>query len=171
MKYAARLLLSCGLLSLAACGFQLRGSSESGQLKHIAQPLYLAIDDPQIYRLFSQQLRNHQLQLSDRIDQAHSVLQIQPLTSQNRRLTVGEHGSSAQLQLIESLRWQLQDGDGNIVQDGEAQEFRVLHNNPNDVVSVRSEEAQLRRDMRSALSRRIIQQLSAGAQSRNEHQP
>lgn len=161
MNNALKLLILFTSLSLAACGFHMRG--QVSLPAHI-QPLYVDYSrvDADLRIALRNLLRSSGVELTTATTQANAVLKLSDQKYERRTVSIGARARSAEYQLFESVEYELRDRQGKTVFGPyKLLEQRILLNNPNEVVSTGAEETLLRDEMRQRLAERIALQLQS----------
>jgi len=145
------------LLSVSACGFQLRGAVK---LPAELQPLYLynAEDDDLAHQL-SVLLRENNTVLATDEQQAASRLKIVSQNRTRRVLSVDSLGRAREYELHYSVLYQLKGEHIDVENMIKLQ--RVLTFDPDSVLGASSEEKILYHDMQMDAARLILQQIDA----------
>ena len=157
-----RLLPLLLLLTLAGCGFHLRG--QAGGLERLPQPLYVAGIDPYspLGRELRQQLRLAGATLTDDAGQAAAILRIGRVHEARRLLSVDARNREAESELEESLRFSLQlPGQGRRAPAQTVRVVRTLFRPQGQVLSREREAETVRADMHRQLAGQLIQRLAA----------
>lgn len=161
MNNTLKLLIVVASLSLAACGFQLRGQVA---LPANIQPLYVdyAGINADLHIALRNLLRSSGVELVTNATQANAMLKLSDQEQDRRTVSVGARARSAEYQLFESVEYELRDRQGKTVFGPyKILEQRILANDPNEIVSTASEEKVLREEMRQRLAERIALQLQS----------
>ena len=157
-----RLLITSLLLTLlTSCGFQLRGSVE---LPAGVEPIFIGGNaaNTTLGNSLKNQLRISGVELSEQVSQANYQLVLLEQKTDRRTTALGENATALEYQLIESLRFQLENKAGEIVLGpNRIVERRTMPNDANRVVSSTEEEKILRREMRNNLAAKVVRQLTA----------
>ncbi len=156
------ILLSSLLLTLTACGFQLRGQVE---LPAGINPLFvqgLGEYDP-IYRELKAQLGFSGIRIAETRTQAGAVLVISGRQSEKRVLSVDSHGKVAEYELHESLKFALRSAKGEQLLAAQ----RVSLNRDyvyagEQALGKQEEEQMLREDMHKDLASEILRRMQIG---------
>lgn len=145
------------LLSLTACGFQLRGATE---LPTELQPVYLydGGDDELQEELVALLRTNHVLQ-ADTEQHAASSLKIIRQKQSRRVISVDSHGRAREYELLYTVEYAFKGAqiDANNV----VKLQRELLFDPENVLGASHEEQTLYRDMKRDAARMILQRLEA----------
>ena len=145
------------LLSVSACGFQLRGAVK---LPSDLQPLYLYnADADELAHQLSVLLRENHAQLAADEQQAASRLKIVSQNRTRRVLSVDSLGRAREYELHYSVLYQLKGQHIDVENVIKLQ--RVLTFDPGSVLGTSSEEKTLYHDMQMDAARLILQQIDA----------
>lgn len=145
------------LLSVSACGFQLRGAVK---LPAELQPLYLYnADNDELAHQLSVLLKENNTVLAADEQQAASRLKIVNQNRTRRVLSVDSSGRAREYKLHYSVQYQLKGEHIDVEKTIKLQ--RVLSFDPNSVLGASSEEKTLYHDMQMDAARLILQQIDA----------
>jgi len=162
---AVHTLILLALLSLLqGCGFHLRGTGATdANLPADISPLYIqGLDRGDFLKLELENLFvNLDIQVSDNVAEAASILRISDRKSDRRVQTVNSDGKVAEYQLRESLRFELADRGGDVrVPEQLIELFQIYTNQQDQVLGSLQEESNLREDMWRRMSDQMIRRLS-----------
>ncbi len=145
------------LLSVSACGFQLRGTVE---LPAQLQPLYLyAAGDDALVNQLSILLAENKAALADSAEQAASSLKIVSQKQTRRVLSVDSLGRAREYELNYAVVYRLKSRHVDV--DKVVKLRRELAFDPENVLANSHEQQTLYRDMQTEAARLILQQLQA----------
>lgn len=161
-RMPALLLLSMLTIGLVACGFQPRG--QVPQLADLPGPVMISGVDryTPLHREIGLQLLQAGVALTDKAEQAQSVLRIRDHHSGRRLFSVDSRNQAAEFELEELLKFvvrhpgQEQAGDEQTVRV-----LRILYRPDTEVLAREREEQALRDDMRRDLVGRMIRRIQA----------
>ena len=168
MKQFAVLLIVA--LSLAACGFQLRGAAnlpfESLYVDGRANPA-LAAEIGLAIR------SGTQTRLTDKAADAQAVLQVQGASQEKRILSLSGAGRVREYELIYRVSFRLQDRDGRDLISRQPIELRRdMTYDDTQIIAKEQEEALLYRDMQNYAVAQLMRRLvAAKPQPTDENQP
>lgn len=109
-----------------------------------------------------QQLESANIDVTDTLSEARYVLSISNEAHDRRTLSVGNDNRAAEYQLIESAQIELRAKDDVVlIEPTTLSERRILRYNADNVLSSRSEEQLLRREMQQNLASKLLRQLGA----------
>ena len=146
------------LTQLIACGFQLRGAVE---LPAGVEPVYVEGKSSALAKVLNNQLSIAGVELTEEKAQANYRLVMLKQETDRRTTALGENATALEFQLIETLRFQLQDKTGRIVLGpNRISERRNMPNDANRVASSAEEEKILRREMRNNLAAKVVRQVT-----------
>ncbi|SDJ86512.1 LPS assembly lipoprotein LptE [Microbulbifer yueqingensis] len=157
--------------TLAGCGWHLRGAPKN--LPPGSQ-LYITAEGTQsdIAVRLTRLLENSGLPMAESPLVADYTLIIHEEVERKRTVAVDAKGRAAEYELITSAKYSVSDSDGRILlNNAQADVYRTLEWDDNEVVSKGEEEILLREEMRRELINRIIDRLrridvSAGPEDR-----
>jgi LPS-assembly lipoprotein len=158
------------LLSLTACGWQLRGSVS---LPAGMEPLYIGgANNGQLAVEVRNLLAGNGVQLTDNASEANYQLQVASAGAEKRSLSLGGGTTTAEYQLTESAIFSLIDDGGQVVLGPETiSQRRILRNDPNAVLSSDEEERLLRRELQSVLAAQIARRIAKYRAPQNDATP
>ncbi|MCB1924387.1 MAG: hypothetical protein KDJ27_11705 [Gammaproteobacteria bacterium] len=154
------LALILAALSIAGCGFQLRGQGQN----HLPSPLYitgLSTFDP-LYRELTRQLDVASVTRSDSVDGAAAVLRIIKRDSDARVLSVDSRNKAVEFELEESARFSLTRAQGETADEQTVRVLRIQFRPSDAVLGSERESVLTRRDMLRELAQKVLSR--AGAQ-------
>ncbi|SHF02824.1 LPS-assembly lipoprotein [Microbulbifer donghaiensis] len=159
-KIFSRLLIcfaSAALLS--GCGWHLRGAPKNFPP---GSQLYISAEDPRsdIAEELTRLLQNAGLPMAESPLEADYDLTIHKETERKRTVSVDAQGRAAEYELITSALYSVRDSSGRtLLNNAQADVYRSLEWNSNEIVSKGEEERLLREEMRRELISRIIDRL------------
>ncbi|AMX01966.1 LPS-assembly lipoprotein LptE [Microbulbifer thermotolerans] len=165
-------LLLLTLLATAGCGWHLRGAPQNfppGSL------LYISSEDSRsdIANELTRLLQNTGVPMASSPLEADYTLLIHKETERKRTVSVDARGRASEYELITSALYSVRDSGGNwLLNNAQADVYRTLEWDDNEIVSKGEEERLLREEMRRELISRIIDRLrridvEASAEERN----
>lgn len=144
---------------LSGCGWHLRGAPKNFPP---GSKLYISAQDPRtdIAGELTRLLQNAGLPMAESPMEADYDLTIHKEEERKRTVSVDAKGRASEYELITSAIYSVRDSNGRILLDNaEADVYRTLEWNDNEVVSKGEEERLLREEMRRELIGRIIDRL------------
>ncbi|TXS89487.1 hypothetical protein FV139_19550 [Parahaliea maris] len=171
----ARLSFALALCSLlAACGFQLRGSSSATALPESWRSLYLDTGNPNSE--FSRELMarfsaNGITWVEDR-DEATFVLQLGPERFSQRNLSLNREARAAEFELTMKAQFAVTHPGGGapVIEPSNASVVKQMENDPRNVVGKAEEIRILKGEMRGELAQQILRRIGFFAANAAKHQ-
>ena len=152
------IIASLSVMILSACGFQLRGSLA---LPSEIEPIMVIGKKSFRSELFNT-LRVYDIKITRDKEQANSTLELIDYQSKRRTVSLGRGDKVAEYQLIETVRYQLLNKQGNtIIKPRTLTDRKILQNDSSQIASTSQERDLLRKEMRNNLIAKIIGQLRA----------
>jgi LPS-assembly lipoprotein len=166
IRQAALVLL---LVSLAGCGFQLRGADGALSLEGIS-PLFisgLAIADP-FTQVLRSNLRGSDVALVEQASAAKETLSVFNHKREKKVHSIGARGRVLEYALTERLSFSLGGMPGRFEQESaEVLSVRRVYTNPEtETLGRQYEENQLRRDMYQELATKLIRRMASKVSTR-----
>lgn len=152
-------LLALALITTASCGWHLRGAPKNfppGSL------LYISAQDPRsdIAEELTRLLQNAGVPMAESPMEADYALTIHEEQERKRTVSVDERGRASEYELITSALYSVRDSNGNtLLNNAQADIYRTLQWDDDEIVSKGEEERLLREEMRRELIGRIIDRL------------
>lgn len=153
------LILLLTATTLAGCGWHLRGAPKNFPP---GSQLYITAEDPQsdIAERLTRLLQNSGLPMAESPLLADYTLIIHDEIERKRTVSVDAKGRASEYELITSAVYSVSDSNRRILlSNAEADVYRTLEWDDNEVVSKGEEEILLREEMRRELINRIIDRL------------
>jgi len=156
-----KLLIACLLLSISACGFQLRGSAALPEEMSVTfvktpKPWGTLLAD------FSEALRNRNVTVTDNRDEATAILTIIRSTQDKDVLSVDGAGKVLEFQLSQTILFAVKTGDNiPLLEPQSVSMVRDFLFNSTDVLSKDREEAVIRSTMQRELVNLAILRMTA----------
>ncbi|WP_346837212.1 LPS assembly lipoprotein LptE [Microbulbifer sp. SAOS-129_SWC] len=147
------------LAAITSCGWHLRGAPKNFPP---GSKLYITSQDPRsdIAESLTRLLQSGGLPIAESPQEADYALTIHKETERRRTVSVDARGRASEYELITSAVYSVQDRSGNVLlNNAEADVYRTLEWDDNQVVSKGEEERLLREEMRRELIGRIIDRL------------
>lgn len=144
-------------LVLSACGFHLRGNiplPEGIKNMFVSGPAGTFKDQ------LENVLTNAGAEVRSQKVGSDVVLRIIDARSDRTVGTLDERGKANSYNLVFSVRYRLEDADGNLLREANLSETRRYNFNAEQVIESESEEADLLEDMEEDIALRIVRQLS-----------
>ncbi|WP_193161384.1 LPS-assembly lipoprotein LptE [Microbulbifer hainanensis] len=144
---------------LGGCGWHLRGAPKNFPP---GSKLYIATEDPRsdVAAEMTRLLQNGGIPMAESPLEADYALTIHKEVERKRIVSVDAKGRASEYELITSATYSVEDRAGNVLlNNAEADVYRTLEWNDNEVVSKGEEERLLREEMRRELIGRIIDRL------------
>jgi LPS-assembly lipoprotein len=163
LPLAFTLLLSC---TLAACGFQLRGSG-GGSLPEDWKLMHFVSGNPnsEMSREVQSQLSASGVQWLER-DEANYSLRLGPERFSQRNLSLNAQARAAEFELTMQVNFSVTaTGGGEALPDTTATVVKQMENDPRNVVGKAEEVRLLRSEMRAELARQILRRIGFHANS------
>ena len=158
-KFLSQSILTAVLaLTLTACGFHLRGNiplPDGIKNMYIQAPTGSFKDELEIL------LAGAGAQLMSNKGGADVVLNVTRAKTKRTVGTLDERGKANSYNLVFTVKYSLDDPEGNAIRSNALSEVRRYNFNPEFVVESESEEADLQEDMEEAIGLRIVRQLSS----------
>lgn len=157
-SHAARYALIAGLALLAGCGFQLRGSFD---LPPEWEKLHLATGSPNSE--LAREVRDGALRAG--VDwlprtEANYIVYLGGEQFRRRNRTIGGSARASEFELDMATTLRVTDRNGEeLLPETEYDVLRVITNDPNNIAGKAQETELVRREMRQALARQVLQQL------------
>jgi len=150
--------VTCFILLLASCsGWHLRGSENAGL--SLSSRVFLSGQNSQTYSIVEQSLSR-----KDLLDSAFNsdlLLTIESERITRRSASVNSDSTTAEFELTIKINYEIRDKKNNILRPRtEIELVRSYNFNQDDISSGDKEDAILRKDLRRAAARQIIQQLT-----------
>lgn len=142
---------------LSACGFHLRGNiplPEGIKNMFVSGPAGTFKDQ------LENVLTNAGAEIRPQKIGADVVLRIIDARSDRTVGTLDERGKANSYNLVFSVKYRLEDAEGNLLREANLSETRRYNFNPEQVIESESEEADLLEDMEEDIALRIVRQLS-----------
>ncbi len=162
MRYLLKLILSVMMLSLVACGFQLRGNAD---LANNLKTMYVqGIDLSRgMGRPLKRGLVNNGVTLVDSYQKDAAVLTLLNYKIDRRVLSVGgANAKVSEYELYGVLNYQVSDAQGVLISKPQTIEaFRDYRFDENEVLAKAEEEQQLREEIEQQLVQSLLRRLSA----------
>ncbi|WP_323845175.1 LPS assembly lipoprotein LptE [Microbulbifer magnicolonia] len=159
-KIFGRILVCCTITAfLSACGWHLRGAPKNFPP---GSQLYISAEDPRsdIAAELTRLLQNAGLPMAASPLEADYDLTIHREIERKRTVSVDAQGRAAEYELITSALYSVRDSTGyTLLNNAQADVYRTLEWNANEIVSKGEEERLLREEMRRELIGRIIDRL------------
>ena len=156
------------LLTLSACGWQLRGASGDATIDR----LYLSTSTPnsEFTRIFTRYLRSSGTELVDSATDAEYTLKIIKENSKRRTATVSASARISERLLEEQLEYLVTRADGSMaIERSTASVERIYEYNEDNVLATEDEAQLLKREMHNDLARQVanrLRYLNSGAASK-----
>lgn len=152
------LLLAFSLLALAACGFQLRGTTEMGFKK-----LYLQKSSSStLFKDLRRALVSSGVEVVATPDEAEMLLELMGETTEKNILSLSGGGKVREFELIYRVTIRLREASSELWGEPQVIEQRRDYSfDDTQLLAKEGEEARLNSDMRSDASREILRRLSA----------
>lgn len=147
------------LLATTSCGWHLRGAPKNFPP---GSELYISAEDPRsdIAEELTRLLQNAGVPMAETPLEADYALTIHEETERKRTVSVDAKGRASEYELITSALYSVQDSNGRwLLNSAQADVYRTLEWDDNEVVSKGEEERLLREEMRRELIGRIIDRL------------
>lgn len=144
---------------VSSCGWHLRGAPKNFPP---GSELYITAEDPRsdIAEELTRLLRSGGIPMAETPALADYVLTIHKEDERRRTVAVDAKGRAAEYELITSALYSVADSNGRVLlNNAEADVYRTLEWDDNEVVSKGEEELLLREEMRRELIGRIIDRL------------
>jgi LPS-assembly lipoprotein len=154
--------LLAGLIALAGCGFQLKGTTHNGSSEWEDLSLRLISVDPRsdLTREVARELGGMKIELTDEIDTpTRLTLREEQFIQRNVSLTA--QARAAEMELTLSVDFLLQQEDVPPL-EGTASVSQQMLNDPRNVVGKTEEMRLLREEMRRDLAAQIVRRVSRG---------
>lgn len=152
-------LVVAGLLlaTLAGCGFQLRGDYS---LPASISPVYVEAARADIKADLGRLLQSSEVQVTKDRKQAAGILRLRSYRSDRRVLALDSNGKVAEFGLIEELRFDMVDAQGEtLIPEQKIRAMQSYINSGEQVLGKQQEEGSLRRDMRRDLAAQMMRRL------------
>jgi len=158
-RAAAAALPLCCALTLAACGFQLRGAQQLPfETIFVNTPPNSALGA----RLTRQIRAGTATRTVDLATEANAVLEIVGESRDKEVLTLNAQGRAVEYKLVYRLRFRLHDGKGReFIATTELRAQRDISINDSQVLAKESEETLLYRDMQADLVQQMLRRIAA----------
>lgn len=159
-----------GLVLLAGCGFQLRGSFD---LPPEWEKLQLVTGSPngELAREVRESAARAGVEWLPR-SEANYIVQLGGEQFQRRNRTIGASARASEFELQMRTTLRVLDRDGReLLPETEFDTLRVITNDPNNIAGKAGETELVRREMRQALARQVLQQLRFLAEKPQESAP
>lgn len=155
-----RLLLAITVLSLAACGFHLRGAQPLPQVMtkiHIVVP----VGSPLHYELESLLLAAGG-EVVDVVEEATAVLRVQSVKTKSRPLSLDELGRAREYGLTLSVKYSLQSVEGKALTEGLSSSVeRDFRFDPDNVLARGSEQKMVEQELYRVAAQQMVRRLRA----------
>ncbi|MBQ0720091.1 MAG: hypothetical protein KBT88_06850 [Gammaproteobacteria bacterium] len=158
MKKALKLSAILLLLSVSACGWQLRGASGEATIER----LYIIANTPDsnFTRVLERYLRGSGIELVDNAGAAQYSLKIVKKTSKRRTATVSASARISERLLEERVEYLVTRPDGTVaIERSTATVERIYEYNEDNVLATENEAQLLKNEMHSDLARQIANRL------------
>jgi LPS-assembly lipoprotein len=154
--------LLAGLIALAGCGFQLKGTTHDGSSAWEGLSLRLISIDPRsdLTREVARELGGMRIELTDEIDTPTRLTLREEQFSQ-RNVSLTAQARAAEMELTLSVDFVLQQEDVPPL-EGTASVSQQMLNDPRNVVGKTEEMRLLREEMRRDLAAQIVRRVSRG---------
>jgi LPS-assembly lipoprotein len=157
-----RALLIGLLITLAGCGFQLRGSASLPY-----ESLYVAGADPDMGVELQRAIRNTQTRVVGTAEDAQGTLQVMFQGREKQILTISGAGQVSEYRLIYRVGFRVHDNAGKDLLPTQNIELqREMTFDPSRTLAKESEEALLYRDMQTDAVQQIIRRMAAAKPAR-----
>ncbi|WP_226702324.1 LPS assembly lipoprotein LptE [Microbulbifer elongatus] len=146
-------------VTISACGWHLRGAPKNFPP---GSKLYITTEDPrsELAESITSLLQTSGLPLAENPLEADFTLTIHKETEKKRTVSVDAKGRASEYELITSAEYSVQDRNGrDLLTEAQADVYRTLEWDDNEVVSKGEEERLQREEMRRELISRIIDRL------------
>lgn len=154
MKPACRLLLISALLSLSACGYQLRGSFD---MPEALKNLYLSGSSPYLQTEMSSMLKASKGRFAAVPSEAGIVLKVLKEDMRSRVLSIGTTGKSTESELNYYLRFQFFDSKDQPLMDEQTIEMsREFFNDQTAILAKTGEEQLIRTEIYKQAARMLM---------------
>ena len=144
---------------VTSCGWQLRGAPKNFPP---GSQLYIQSENPRsdIAEVLTRLLQNGGVPMAESPLMADYVLTIHEEIERKRTVSVDAKGRASEYELITSARYSVRDNSGKVLlNNADADVYRTLEWDDNEVVSKGEEQLLLREEMRRELISRIIDRL------------
>ncbi|MGL6160595.1 LPS-assembly lipoprotein LptE [Microbulbifer sp.] len=158
-KAVNHILILLTVIVTASCGWHLRGAPKNFPP---GSQLYIFAEDPRsdIAGELTRLLQNGGVPMAETPEEADYVLTIHKEIERKRTVAVDARGRASEYELITSAIYSVRDSSGRtLLNYAEADVYRTLEWDDNEVVSKGEEEILLREEMRRELIGRIIDRL------------
>lgn len=152
-----RVLIACLLLTLAGCGFQLRGSATLPY-----DSLYISGADPEMGIALQRAIRTTQTQVVANPTEAQGILQIASQSREKQILSLSGAGRVSEYRLLYHVTFRVSDQAGKELMPLQQIDLqREMTYDPSRTLAKESEESLLYRDMQADAVQQILRRLAA----------
>jgi len=159
-RFVLLLGLSC---LLAACGFQLRGSSSATALPEAWKNLYLDTGNPnsEFSRELQARFSANGIVWAEERDQAAFILRLGPDRFSQRNLSLNSEARAAEFELTLQSRFTVlkPEGGAPVIEPSNAVVVKQMENDPRNVVGKAEEIRILKGEMRGELAQQILRRI------------
>lgn len=155
-------------LSLAACGFQLRGSEHPLAASFESVRLITNGSDEAFYAVLKQALKDSNVRLNDSSDNALEILED---TSDKRTASYSSRAKSAEYELLKTIKFQFRHRDRELIPPTSIQSRRTYLYRETAAVGKAEEEVLLRQEMDQDLAQRVLLVLQRAASASASEAP
>jgi LPS-assembly lipoprotein len=154
--------LFTALITLAGCGFQLKGTAQEGNSEWEGLSLRLITTDPrgELTREVARELASMKITLTDDLE-TPTRLTLRDEQFMQRNVSLTAQARAAEMELTLSVDYVLQQG-GALPMEGTASVSQQMLNDPRNVVGKTEEMRLLREEMRRDLAAQIVRRVSRG---------
>ncbi|MFV0278733.1 MAG: LPS assembly lipoprotein LptE [Parahaliea sp.] len=151
----------CALL--AACGFQLRGTSSATALPESWRSLYLDSNNPnsEFSREIITRFATNGITWADRRDEAAFIVRLWPERFSQRNLSLNSEARAAEFELTMQAQFTVLRADNNapVMELSQASVVKQMENDPRNVVGKAEEIRILQSEMRTELAQQILRRI------------
>ena len=160
MKTLKQLTCLIGLLILSGCGFELQ---TTGNLNEKIDSVYIQTIDPysSFFRSVKDALRNNGVMISDKRDQASSVLVIKEDISSDRILSISAKNTPMEYEIAYQVVWSLFKGNQEIISDTKHIETQDYSFDQNQLLGKRKEAEYLNDSLAAKISKGVLLKLGS----------
>ena len=156
------------LLTLAGCGFQLRGTGPGVAVPDNWKSMYLVTNNPnsEFGREVVLRFAAHGVEWQQKPADANYLVRLGPERFSQRNLSLNADARAAEFELTMRATFSVQDRDGKLVlPDSTATVVKQMENDPANVVGKAEEQRILKAEMRSELAQQIMRRIGFFAAS------
>jgi LPS-assembly lipoprotein len=156
------------LLTLAGCGFQLRGTGPGVAVPDNWKSMYLVTNNPnsEFSREVVLRFAAHGVEWQQQPADANYLVRLGPERFSQRNLSLNADARAAEFELTMRANFSVQDREGKqVLPDSTATVVRQMENDPANVVGKAEEQRILKAEMRSELAQQIMRRIGFFAAS------